>query len=341
MKRVRYTEAKGLYMEEDTISRPLGPQEVRVQTAYTSICGFDMMTVRREVTQGQDGSLGHEASGIVVEVGAQVDPQFAVPGDRVALEFHVPCGVCPLCRDGESAYCINPIGYLDYLSDTICVHQTQVHRLPENVTLQQACLTVPVMMGMRCIEQAHLRPGGDLLILGAGSMGLTILKLARRHPLGKIVVVEPVQRKRQLAQQFGADVVLDPNHGSLLAQCMQESNGRGFRSVVEASGSPKSARLAFQLLTRGGHLVYFALYGLHFELNTNQFQLYWKDASFHGVGVPSHTFPAALRLLPQLRMEEIITGLYPFDRALEAFEEKALGHHAKVMLYCPPHGGKK
>ena len=110
------------------------------------------------------------------------------------------------------------------------------------------------------------------------------------------------------------------------------TGGFGYDAVLELSGSRESARRAFQLVARGGSVVYFGLYGMDFNLEVNLMSLYWKDATLSAVAVPSGCFPDALRMARHLRLAEVITGLYPFDQAVEAYQEKARGGHAKVML---------
>ena len=88
-------------------------------------------------------------------------------------------------------------------------------------------------------------------------------------------------------------------------------------------------------MARGGSVVYFALYGMDYALDVNLFALYWKDATISAVGVPSGQYPAALQIAPHLKLEEVITAIYPFEQAIEAFEEKAIGDHSKVMLEFP------
>lgn len=318
-----------IHAEPPTIT---SPDDVLVKIAYASICSFDIMTIHGDATQGTDGSIGHEASGIVETVGANVSMAVACPGDRVTLEFRMACGLCERCRSGYPNYCLDYKGKNEYMSEYVVVSQKQVYRLPDDVTLKQGCLTEPVIMAMQAVKKANLGTAKTLLILGAGSMGLIILKLARRYPLSKIVVVEPVKKKQELARQFGADIIIDPGEKNILTFVMTETSGQGYDAVIEASGNKHNARNAFQMVARGGALVFFGLYGMDFQISTNLFQLYWKDVTINAVNVPSNCFSQAIKLLAQLKIEEVITGLFPFDHALEAFEQKESGLHAKVMM---------
>ena len=150
--------------------------------------------------------------------------------------------------------------------------------------------------------------------------------------VGKIVVVEPDASKRNAAYRFGADVVLNPHAGNLLSEALMLSDGKGYDAVIEASGDRASSQNSINLVARGGSVVFFGLYGMEFNLELNLFNLYWKDASVSAVCVPHGQFPAALRMATRLNLEEVITGMFPFEQAIEAFGEKEKGGHAKVML---------
>lgn len=191
------------------------------------------------------------------------------------------------------------------------------------------------MMAMEAVRKANLSDGANVVLMGCGAMGQIILKLVRRHPVGKLVVIEPDAEKRKTALRFGADFALNPDSGNIVSEALLLSNGRGYDAVLEISGSQASAKQALHLAARGGSVVFFALYGMNFELNVNLFSLYWKDITITAVGVPSGVFPRALRIAPSLRLSEVITGMFPFDQAVEAFEDKARGGHAKVMLTFP------
>ena len=191
---------------------------------------------------------------------------------------------------------------------------------------------------MHAISKARLDWGKNLIILGGGAMGQIILKLARQYPLGKIVVVEPVAAKREMAKRFGADVVLDPSGCNLVTEALLLNGGMGYDAVIEASGSRGSAQTALNIVARGGSVVYFGLYGMDFNLEVNLFNLYWKDATISCVCVPSGYFPSAIAIAGRLRLEEVVTGLFPFSQGIQAFAEKASGIHAKVMLQFDEEG---
>ena len=224
------------------------------------------------------------------------------------------------------------------MTEYISIDAKQAFLLPTEVSLPAGSLIEPLMMAMHAISKARLDWGKNLIILGGGAMGQIILKLARQYPLGKIVVVEPVAAKREMAKRFGADVVLDPSGCNLVTEALLLNGGMGYDAVIEASGSRGSAQTALNIVARGGSVVYFGLYGMDFNLEVNLFNLYWKDATISCVCVPSGYFPSAIAMAGRLRLEEVVTGLFPFSQGIQAFAEKASGVHAKVMLQFDEEG---
>ena len=192
-----------LYFKELPMPPTPGPGEVQVRMAFASICGYDMMMLRGTAAYPLNGYLGHEGSGVVTAVGENV--RSLHPGDRVTINPYEPCGLCDACRSNRPEYCTNPSsGYANLMTEYLNIRQQQVFRLPEQVSLRAGSLIEPLMMAMHAVGKARLGYGKRVILLGCGAMGQIILKLVRQHPVGQIVVVEPVAEKREAALRFGA-----------------------------------------------------------------------------------------------------------------------------------------
>ncbi len=330
MKSLRMRKDRTLYFKELPDPGPPGPREVLVRMACASICGYDMMMLSGRAAYPKDGMIGHEGSGVVVATGAEVRGFRA--GDPVTIMPYATCGQCDACRSNRPHFCLNPGGRSDLMTEYICIDQHEAFCLPEKVSLRAGCLTEPLMMAMHAVRKAHLSYGSSVILLGCGAMGQIILKLVRRHPVGRIVVVDPHPEKREAALRFGADLALDSADSNLMSEVLLANGGMGYDAVLEVSGSRRSAQMALNIVARGGNVVYFGLYGMDFNLEVNLFNLYWKDAAITSVCVPSGDFPAALAMAPSLHLEDVITRVFPFSEAIQAFREKATGRHAKIML---------
>lgn len=303
--------------------------DVKIQVCYASICGYDMMMYRGQASPGPVFQVGHEVSGIVLETGRRVTGY--KPGDWVVVRLDTPCGQCEMCREGKPDYCVNMQVQDGGMQERLVCSQTVLCHLG-NLSLRAGCLIEPLTMGMCSIERARIRGGERVLILGGGAMGLLMLKLLKLYPVSEVVVTDPNRKKRQLAESFGAVRTFDPGSTRYVEELNGYCGSKGYDVVIEASGNPASAKIAFHLVGRGGRLVFFGLYGMNFELPVNLFSLYYKDALICAV-LPSTTlYPAAVKLAPRLNLEELITAEFPYQKAAEAFQEKAKGAHAKVML---------
>ena len=322
-------EVKMIEMDEPCIREP---GDVKIKMAYSSICGFDIMMFRGTSSKNPNGILGHEGSGVIVDLGREAE-KYLKTGDRVTINPVFICHHCKACHTLSGMCCERPVGNTSYMmSDYIVANYLQVFRLPEWISLKEGCLAEPVTMALYTVNRARLGPGKTVLILGGGSMGQLILRLCMLHPVASVVVVDPHKEKRQLALQGNALAVIDPHGENFIPDVLTQSGGKGFDVVIEASGSQQSAEVAFSFLARGGCLIYFALYGMDFSISINLFNLYWKDASIHGIYMPNNLYHQALDVIPRLHVEDIITGMYPFYQAEKAFAAKAGGCHVKVML---------
>ncbi|HHX37975.1 MAG TPA: alcohol dehydrogenase catalytic domain-containing protein [Clostridiaceae bacterium] len=333
MKSLRLNQDNELYFIDMPKPQIVEPNQVLIKMAYASICGYDMMTIKGQAGYPKDGQMGHEGSGLVVAVGSNVHESELKVGDHVSILPFQFCGHCKACRSKQTEYCLNPSGRSDLMTEYIVEDKKFVFRLPPHLSLKEGCLIEPLMMGMYAVKKANLKYDSRVLILGCGAMGQIILKLVKMHPVSRVVVVEPDFDKRRKALEFGADVALDVKKGtSTMSAVLNDNDGLGYDAVLEVSGDRNSAEMALNVVARGGSVVYYGLYGMEYALKVNLFNLYWKDTTITAVCVPSGYFPPAIDFAHRIGLEDVISAIFPFRKAIEAFEEKATGRHAKVMI---------
>ena len=191
----------------------------------------------------------------------------------------------------------------------------------------------PLALCLKCIESIPNIAGKRVLILGGGAMGLITLKALRLYPGAVVVLADPTEKKRALAERFGADMVFNSKALDYISNVLDYVDSEGYDAVIETSGNPESAKLSVNFAARGGIVIFNGLYGMSFELPLNLFNCYWKDITIRAVYPPaSPYYVSAGNILPKLGLSDIITKIYPFERAAEAFRAKAAGGEAKVML---------
>jgi (R,R)-butanediol dehydrogenase/meso-butanediol dehydrogenase/diacetyl reductase len=221
------------------------------------------------------------------------------------------------------------------MAEYIAWHEGQVFKIPDSVSLEEACLTEPVAIALRAIERADLRVGAKLAISGAGGIGLMLVQLAKMAGASSVTVIEPVETKRKQAGELGADYVLNPQTDDLMAEAMKITGDIGFDAVIESSGAPAATKPALDMLAKGGTVVYFAMYPLEFELPINLFfNTYFKEVTIRGFFMSPYSFPRAVALLPRLNLKVLIQKVFPIDDVAAAFDAQNSGQYAKVLIKC-------
>lgn len=315
----------------------VGDHDVKIQVAYCAICGSDPHLVEgvfpdRVVPFG----LGHEVSGVVLEVGQAVAKDLK-PGDRVAGNFLRFCGACYYCTNGQQQFCTNAKDEADSpgMSEYVVWDESQVWKLPEDVPLKEACLLEPVAIATRIVDKAGMKVGSRVAIQGGGPIGLLTLQLMKLHGATSLTLIEPIAARRELALAFGADFVLDPGTQDVAAACERITEGKGFDVVVEASGFAPAAPIPVTIAALGGTVLYIAMFPGDYEMPLNLYQsCYKKELTISGTLVAPYAFPRALQLLPRLKLEAFTQMSFPIDQAGEAFAAHLSGAYPKVLIAC-------
>jgi len=314
----------------------LGPEDVLIKVAYCSICGSDPHVFSGDFEVPLPYGLGHEVSGTIVDLGPKATIKKLKVGDRVAGNFYKACGTCYYCRNGQENICENireskKTGMAEY----VVWHEQQVYKIPDSVSLEEAALLEPVAIAVRGIERADMKIGARVAVSGAGGLGLILVQLAKMSGASSVTVIEPVEGKRKLAKELGADHVIHPGVDDIMGKAMQISNGLVFDAVIESSGAPAATKPALDMLAKGGTVVYFAMYPQTFELPVNLFMnTYWKEVTIRGFFNSPHVFPRAVALLPRLNLKPLIQKIYSIDDAVDAFHAQGTGQYAKVLIQC-------
>ena len=212
----------------DFPDQPLGPEDVRIRVAYSSICGSDPHVAqgffRRDVPFG----LGHEVSGVVSELGERATRSGLAVGDRVACNFLKFCGACVPCLDGRQQFCENLRN--EYrrpgMSQEVVWHESQVYRLPDGVSLLEGCLLEPTSIAVRIADKARIRVGDRVAVCGGGPIGQLTAQVLRRAGATSLTMIEPVAARRDLALATGTEHVIDPVAEDQLARALEITGGR-------------------------------------------------------------------------------------------------------------------
>jgi threonine dehydrogenase-like Zn-dependent dehydrogenase len=237
--------------------------DVLVKVDLCGICTSDIMAQRGDATDySPPVVLGHEIAGVIVETRSN---RFSV-GQKVSVDPVMSCGVCYYCKRGLNKFCpeIRGIGhdidggYAEYVriprklvdSDGLAVVPDEVP--PEELVFLEALAC--------CLGAVRETPLEDnLVILGAGPIGLLFLQLARREGV-RTIVTEPLAHRRAMAERLGAEEVLDPSSEPVVPRVLEMTDGVGADAVIAATNDPSVVPQVFKMLRRGGYANLFGLF---------------------------------------------------------------------------------
>ncbi|MGD9143576.1 MAG: zinc-binding dehydrogenase [Dehalococcoidia bacterium] len=321
---------------KDTPLREVGYEEVKVRIAYCGIGGLDPYIITGEVPLELPWHLGYQASGIIEELDENAVARGLKVGDRVALDQHTFCGSCYNCMHDRQNFCENlNNSFMDaMMAEYNVIHQQQVWKIPDSMSLEEATLVENIGAAMPAITLAPFKLGDTFMLLGAGTCGLLILQMARLQGATKITVVEPVEAKRNLALKFGADYVIDPKNQDVVKEAMKISENRGFDRIVEGSGDSSMFPPCVEMVAQCGKIVIFSIYVEHPVLKFDFDKLWFREAAIQGVFGQPNLFPRAVDIAPKLDLKSMLGPVYPLEKWQEAIDAHMTMQHARVLVKC-------
>ncbi|RAZ91465.1 NAD(P)-dependent alcohol dehydrogenase [Mesorhizobium hawassense] len=333
-------EKKGeLSLREIALPQDVGPDDVRIAIHTVGVCGSDV----HYYTHGAIGSyivrqpmvLGHEASGTIVEVGANVASLKV--GDRVCMEPGVPnlssraakLGIYNVDPD-VSFWATPPVhGVLA----PYAVHPAAfTYKLPDNVSFAEGAMVEPFAIGMQAATRARIVPGDVAVVVGCGPIGIMIALAALAGGCSKVLISDFSAPKLAIAAQYPGIVPVNIGEEPLVDAVMTATDNWGADIVFEASGSPKAIANLFDIVRPGGAVV---LVGLPVEpVALNVPAAISKEVRIETVFRYANIFDRALQLIAsgKVDLKPLITGTYDFSDSIKAFERAAQGQPQDVKL---------
>jgi L-iditol 2-dehydrogenase len=292
-----------------------GDDEVVIAVASCGVCGTDRSIFRGEYAVASPMILGHEYAGTVDRVGRSVTKFTA--GDRVVVDPNVVDDVCFFCQRGLSHLCsgLSPLGIArpGGFAEMSVVPDRYLYLIPESVSLADAALAEPLACCVRGIDQARVSAGDVVVVSGAGPIGCLLIQLTRMSGAAVIVCVEPSTSRHDAARRAGADVVCVPAES---ARVLRRLRG-GVRAdvVIEASGSLPGAESSFDLVRRGGTVVFFGVYPQGRSIAVSPFRINEDELRVVGSLNNPSTHSRALELIASGRVT--LQGVITHRLALE------------------------
>ena len=303
------------------------PDDVLVKIEYVGICGadIDMFKTGRFGIFDVDFPriIGHEASGVVEEVGSAV--KHLKPGDKVALEPGVPCGKCEQCVKGHYNLCADVL-FKGAPPVTGCNRNYVVHpaqwcfKLPGDMTTRDGALLEPLAVGMHAANQAGVKMGDTVVIIGGGTIGLCTLNACRAKGATKIICIDHHPARLEKIQNMGA-VPVNFDECDVIKKIEELTDGRGADEVIECSGNAKGFLNAAYYVAPGGTICGVGL-GPEPIISIDYQALIYKEATIKTVDRYCNEYPMCIEGLNTglMSTEGIITHEFPLEKIQEAYE---------------------
>jgi threonine dehydrogenase-like Zn-dependent dehydrogenase len=305
-----------------------GPGEVVVQTAFSAICGSELHGYRGDAPQVGNG--GHEGAGIVRALGPGVT--HLQPGQRVGVSAVAGCGECDECRAGRYTWCDHNRVYVNMHAEQFVVSAAACHVLPDDLPWEVAVLLTGDGLGVpyhssRKFASPTVR---TVAVFGLGPIGLGHV-LMQTHMGRRVIGIELVDHRLELGRMLGAAQVLRGG-ADLPERLRAASGGAPIDAAIEAAGRPETARQCFQVVRKGGTVVFSGEQDGDILSPSRDFIR--RDITAMGAWFYHFCeYPEMLALYwGGLRVRDLVTHIYPLSRAAEAYAAFAAGQTGKVLL---------
>ena len=314
---------------------PPGPGQVQLRVAYVGLCGTDLHILHGNMDARVQLPLvfGHEMSGIVAAVGADVTGWTV--GQAVTVMPLDWDGTCPACLAGNQHICQN----LDFigidspgaLQPLWNVPAATLVALPAGIALDAAALVEPVAVAVHDVRRSELVPGDKAVVIGGGPIGVLIATVARAFGADVAVIELDPKRRAQIAT-LGFET-LDPRETDQVAWVESWTSGVGADVVFEVSGSAAAVLGATSLAKVRGTLVVVAIHPTPREIDLQR--LFWRELRILGARVYQRTdFERAVELVADgtIPSDVLITAIVPLSETRAAFDDLESGRAMKVLV---------
>jgi S-(hydroxymethyl)glutathione dehydrogenase/alcohol dehydrogenase len=348
---------------ETITAPPVGPDDVRVRIRATSLCHTDLEVIDGSLRNPLPMVLGHEASGIIEEIGRDVTDLRV--GDHVVLSWNPHCGHCFQCDrdqpilcdtyieagprglhfDGASKATLasgSPLTHLMFLgtfAEYCVVPSQQAIVVPKDIPFDRSCLIgCGVMTGVgAALNVAKIHQGDTVMVFGCGAVGLAAIQGARIAGAGTIIAVDLDESKLQIAAKLGADQCVNATKEDPVETARSATGGRGVDVVLESAGHPIAFRQTTEAVRLGGQVIWLGKINVANDVSFRWGSLMGEKhlrRSSYGGARPRRDFPllAQAYLDGRLKLNELITHRMKLDSINEGFHLLRNGKTIRTVI---------
>jgi len=356
MKAITFQEVDKVALAEVPVPTLQSPEDAIVKVTLTTICGSDLHMIHGAAPMMPGDVLGHEFVGVIEELGDQVEG-FSV-GDRVAVACTTQCGKCPMCLKGLAAKCVRGgvfgcgpmLGNLQGAQAKyvrVPFAQIGMHKVPDGLTDEQVLLVGDILStGYFAVTNGNVMPGDAVAVFGGGPVGLCATACATLFSPSKLIVVDPIRNRREVAEKLGATHTIDPTTTDAVHEIRELTGGapqdmlEEFRSrsgadvVIEAVGIKPTFDASFQAVRPGGRVSIVGIFEESQELMMPQLSIKNIGVTMGLVNVVHMDRLLKIIEAGHLDTTPLITHTVPLTEGVRAYEmfDKKLENVIKIVL---------
>ncbi len=313
--------------------------ELLIRVEACGICGTDLHIIDGESPLARYPVIpGHEFAGEVVALGYDLAQNNGnggtniTVGSRVAIDPNLYCGHCDFCRTGHENLCLNysalGVTMNGAVAQYVAVPLAAAYVLPNSISWREAALIEPISCAVHGMHSLNPRSGDTFLIVGAGTMGLLLLQLARYGGASRVVMVDVNTQRLARAEQLGATRTYS-DMGQALAD-----EPLGFNCVIDATGVPVVIENAFMAVKRGGKFMVFGVASHEARISLSPFRIYNDEITIIGSMAVLFSFQAALDLISGdvLNTQAMLTSALPLQDFPSALDMVRRGQGVKTQI---------
>jgi len=302
--------------------------EILVKVKAATTCGTDLKIFQRGYVEGViklPTVFGHEWAGDIIEVGEGVS--WLKKGMRVRAGNSSPCLRCRMCQKEKYNLCEDMMwlwgAYAEHIKVPARIVMLNTQEIPPHVTYEEAAVTEPLACVLHGIEEARVKLGDTVAIIGAGPIGLLHLLTVKKMGANRVIISDTVDERLQLAEKIGADETINAKTEDTVEKTKQLTEGYGADVVIEAIGLPTTWEQALKMVRKGGTVLEFGGCPPGTEIKVSTEQLHYEETTILGAfhTTPAH-FRKALNLIASgtINVKPLITRKMKLDQINEAFE---------------------
>jgi len=334
-----------------------GPTDVTIQLEATGVCHSDLSAVRGFLGLRCPTILGHEAAGIVVEVGRDVTS--VAVGDRVVASLVPVCGTCYWCLNGQTHLCgetatvrETPRGHLvdgqsvtamlglGAFAEQMTIDERLAVRVDSALPPEQlALIGCGIATGAgAAMFTAKVRPGSSVAVVGCGGVGQSVIQGARICGASQIIAIDPLRLKRDVSATSGATQVIDPQTQNVVEAVREITRGRGVDYAFEVVGTPATVATAYECARRGGAVITVGIPAPHARLDLSASDFFRAEkhmvGSYYGSTQVRADFQRLADLIAAGRLDaaSLITHRYALDELSDAYADLESGQSVRGVI---------